>query len=89
MDYQVREFFSPSRPTGNSSLSPQGCHKRAGRSHGKYQRFPMFPQKNWNGFLCAPQASAATVSAQVSTFVRIASSEYEVRFTRSRANVTM
>jgi len=34
-------------------------------------------------------ASAGTESAQVSTFVRIASSEYEVRFTRSRAIVTM
>ena len=37
----------------------------------------------------ALQASAATLSAQVSTFVRIPSSEYEVRFTRSRLIVTM
>jgi len=35
------------------------------------------------------QAKAATVSAQVSTFVQIASSEYEVRLTLSRLNVTI
>ena len=34
-------------------------------------------------------ASAGTVSAQVSSFVRIASSEYEVRFTLCRPKVTM
>jgi len=35
------------------------------------------------------QASAATVSAQVSSLVRIASSEYEVRLTWFRLSVTM
>jgi len=38
---------------------------------------------------CHPQASAATVSAQVSTFVLIASSSYEVRLIWSRPNVIM
>jgi hypothetical protein len=35
------------------------------------------------------QAKAATVSAQVSTFVRIASSEYDVRLTLARLKVTI
>ena len=48
---------------------------------------PGFPLKK----ICevSPQASAATVSAQVSTFVLIALSEYEVRLTRVRPIVTM
>ncbi len=36
-----------------------------------------------------PQASAGTLSAQVSTFARIASSSYEVRLIRSRPIVTL
>lgn len=36
-----------------------------------------------------PHASAVTVSAQVSTFVRIESSEYEVRLMLCRVNVTI
>ncbi len=36
-----------------------------------------------------PQASAGTVSAQVSTFVRMLSSEYDVSPMLSRLNVTM
>ena len=36
----------------------------------------------------SPQARAATVSAQVSSLVRIASSEYEVRLTLWRPKVT-
>ena len=37
----------------------------------------------------SPHASAATLSAQVSTFVLIASSSYEVRLIWSRPNVIM
>ena len=36
-----------------------------------------------------PQARAATVSAQVSTFVRIASSSYELTVTTSREKITL
>jgi len=48
---------------------------------------PCFPLKKF--YEVSPQASAGMVSAQVSTFVRIPSSEYEVRLTRVRLNVTM
>jgi hypothetical protein len=44
------------------------------------------PSGIFKKFCCSPppQARAGTLSAQVSTFVKIASSEYEVRFTRLR-----
>ena len=44
--------------------------------------FSNLPDYGWH------QAKAATVSAQVSTRVRIASSEYEVMLTELRLNVT-
>ena len=62
----------------------------AGRSPGsiRFSSGILFSRKNFDG-VPTPQASAATESAQVSTFVRIASSEYEVRLTWLRLNVSM
>ena len=79
--YRFTEKFRDFPVTGNTFYRnaprpPSG--DRAGARGGRSDFPPGFSQ---DSLFTSPQASAATVSAQVSTFVRIASSEYEVRLT--------
>ena len=74
--------------SGITSLSQWGMPQRRGEAPEASEVFlrVFFCGKILVNFLL--YASAATVSAQVSTFVRIASSEYEVRLTWLRLNVS-
>ena len=81
--YRLSEFpgYRIIRPL---TLRPVPLRGTGGARGGGTGLFPGFPL-----FFVRPQASAATVSAQVSSLVRIASSEYEVRLTLCRPNVTI
>lgn len=68
------------------------CHKRPAPIGGRAgERGAISSLKEFSRpiLLSLPYASAGTESAQVSTFARIALSEYEVRVSRPRLIVTM
>ena len=87
-------FPNSDKPESSGSSRTPNPAPKGGRVgvRGAIRSLPNFPllKKFCLFFSSFPaQARAATVSAQVSTFVRIASSEYEERFTRSRLKVIM